>query len=172
VLTEIQNTDQYLRTQDGIPWPTPTPGYQIEPTVESYPSNINKGWNAAAQPGSPPGLNGCSSCGPQGSRDIAFGGMSYEEAMNYSPAPLTEQLGALRGGSATPYQEPARELQPGFGGGGWHGPDYLAMGLIAAGGYAGFRLSRDRETAVRAGATVGGLLAGLAAAAISSFMLD
>jgi hypothetical protein len=108
VMTEVQRTNDYLQAQHGLPWPPPEPPYRLERTVASTKGNINKGWNAAAQPGSPPGLV------PKmpAVRDVSIGGQSYAEAMNYAPAPLTDNLGSLRG----PYLEPASELRPGFAG--------------------------------------------------------
>jgi hypothetical protein len=84
VLKEISNTNDYLKGQEGTPWPTPDTPYGL--------THIGAGVQL------PP-------------RDINVGGMTWAEALNYSPAPLTDNLGALRG----PYQEPAHELTPGFG---------------------------------------------------------
>jgi hypothetical protein len=159
VLTEIQRTQDYIRTQDGMPWPPLAEDYTLSPTVTSRPGNINKGWNAAAQPGSPPGLDGC------GCRDANFGGLTYEQAMNYSPAPLTDNLGSLQRLDQI-YQEPSYELRPGFGR--IDTDDILSMLIIAAGGYGGYALSRNRATGTRVAVTAGGLLAGYAAAALIS----
>lgn len=91
----IGRTDTYLTLMKGKPWPTPlnegkiSAGY-IEPTVMSRVSNINQGWNAAAQPGSPPGLN-------VGYSDMTIGATSWAEAMEYSPSPLADKIGELQG---------------------------------------------------------------------------
>jgi hypothetical protein len=102
ILQKIRELKRYQKQQAGKPYPNVTNersagrGYTAR-TTKAVRGNINKGWNAAAQPASSPGvLEGLQ----KGFRDVAFGGLSYEEAMNYSPAPLTDQLGALRGGSA------------------------------------------------------------------------
>jgi len=136
VLTEIQNTNDYLRSQAGVSWPTPWHPYKLRPTVDSRKGNINVGWNAAAQPGSPPGYR--VQAAPY--RDVSIGGESYAEAMNYSPAPLTDGLGALRGGS---YREPASELRPGFG---QTGGAVAMLPLLALGGLVWWMLSRSPET--------------------------
>lgn len=91
----IGKTDTYLMLMSGKPWPPPlnqgriSAGY-VMPTVMSRVSNINKGWNAAAQPGPPPGLN-------VGYSDKTLGPSTWEEALDYAPSPLADQLGALQG---------------------------------------------------------------------------
>lgn len=116
----IRQWNRYKKSL-GTPWPTPAQPYKLEPTVYSEPGSIYEGWNAASQPGSPPGMGGFS--------EINVGAMSYEEAMNYVPSPLTDNLGALR----TDFKEPRRELRPGFGvaqGASVMLPLALAAGLI------------------------------------------
>ncbi len=99
----IKKWHKYLHSL-GTPWPTPFKPYGLEPTVESYRSSIYEGWNAASQPGAPPGF---------GFAEADFGGMTYMEAMEWTPAPLTQALGAL--GALAPHQEQAFDLRPGFG---------------------------------------------------------
>lgn len=161
VLREIHNTNDYLKVQEGLPWPPPDPPYRLERTVASAQGNINQGWNAASQPGAAPGLQ----MRTPAVRNLDAGGMSYREALNYNPAPLTDNLGSLRGGS---YQEPASELRPGFGrvdG----ARDILATVLIGLGAYGGYRLAEGRTNTVKVGATVGGLLAGWVVAAVATW---
>jgi hypothetical protein len=130
VLTDIQKWERYDKRMGGKPWPTPNPKpyYKIEPTVQGEPGNIFVGWNAASQPGSPPGMGGFA--------EINVGAMSYEEAMNYSPAPLTEQLGALRG----TFKEPRSELRPGFGAA---GAGAAMLPLLMLGGLIFWLATRD-----------------------------
>jgi hypothetical protein len=85
VIREISNTTDYIKRQEGTSWPTPETPYEL--------THIGTGVKL------PP-------------KEVNVGAMSWAEALNYSPAPLTDNLGALRGGS---HQEPAHELRPGFG---------------------------------------------------------
>lgn len=91
----IGRTDTYLMLMRGTPWPTPlnegkiSAGY-VTPTVMSRVSNINKGWNAAAQPGGAPGTQ-------VGYSEKTLGPTSWAEAMNYSPSPLADKIGSLQG---------------------------------------------------------------------------
>jgi hypothetical protein len=152
VLKQIAQLDRYMSKEAGVPWPTPYRSYDAtKPTVSARKSNINKGWNAAAQPGAAPGL-----------QDLRMGALTYAEAMNWTPAPLTDNLGALATG---PYMEPGSELRPGFGGvDGWNVLDLL---IIAGGAYGGYKLAQDRETSVKAAATLGGSAAGLVVAVLT-----
>lgn len=123
VMTDIRDWEEYDKRMEGKPWPTPNPKpyYMLEPTVGAEQGDIFVGWNAASQPGSPPGMGGFA--------EINAGAMSYEEAMNYSPAPLTENLGSLRDS----FKEPRRALRPGFGGAGAGGallPLAMIGGLV------------------------------------------
>jgi hypothetical protein len=122
VLTEIQTVTNYLNGQAGVPWPPPDSPYRLERTVASVPGNINEGWNAAAQQGAAPGM----SVEMPPVRDVLVGGMSYAEALNYAPAPLTDNLGSLRG----PYAEPGRELRPGFGATPWQTTKLVVPALV------------------------------------------
>lgn len=158
VLTEIHNTNDYLQQQYGVPWPTPEPPYRLERTVASAQGNINKGWNAAAQPGEAPGMN----VPMQQVRDVRMGGISYAEALNYNPAPLTDNLGSLRG----PYQEPQQETRPGFGR--VDAVDVLAAAFIALGAYGGYKLAEDKNAPTKVAATAGGAIAAWVVAAVVS----
>jgi hypothetical protein len=99
ILKHIRATKRYQKQQAGKPYPGVTNersagrGY-LAPTTKSVKNDMSKGWNAASQPAAAPGvLEGM----PGSFRDVQIGGMTYAEAFNYSPAPLTEQYGALRG---------------------------------------------------------------------------
>jgi hypothetical protein len=72
-----------------------------------------------------------------GFSEINVGAMSWEEALLYSPAPLTENLGALRGLDEI-YKEPQADLRPGFGAveGG------TVLPLVAIGGLVWWLFSR------------------------------
>lgn len=114
--TEIRRSEAYLRRQAGRSWPSTETPYHLRPTVSSRVSDINEGWNAAAQPGPPPGYDSVFAESVMGG-----GGLTYEEAMQWSPAPLTQATTALGAPVAEGqrldgiYQEPMRELRPGFG---------------------------------------------------------
>ena len=100
VLKEIAQLKKYMASL-GTPWPTPTKPYTLRSTVAALPGNINKGWNAASQPGAAPGMV---------IRDVALGSMSWEEALNYTPAPLTDNLGSLMAA----FKEPGPEDRNGY----------------------------------------------------------
>jgi hypothetical protein len=98
VLKEIRNLKRYQKRIDGRPYPNVlrqkavARGY-LTPTAFAAKDDINKGWNAASQPGSPPGLMvGV----PIKDVDAGGGGLTYAQALNYDPAPLTDHLGSLR----------------------------------------------------------------------------
>jgi hypothetical protein len=121
VLKLIANAQRYQKRIDGRPYPNVrnqkaiARGY-LAPTDFSAKDNLNQGWNAAAQPGAAPGLVVSA---PIRDVDAAGGGLTYAQALNYDPAPLTEHLGALRGlgAASVPQQTPgdqsvgARELK-------------------------------------------------------------
>lgn len=138
---EAVQSEAYMKRMAGVSWPTPEIPYTLRPTVSAVRSNINKGWNAAAQPGAAPGL------GPMFA-EAYFGGsaLTYEEAVLWTPepSPLTQQIGALSAPVAEGqrldglnYKEPARELRPGFGaaeerrGGGVVLPMLMMVGFAA-----------------------------------------
>lgn len=91
----IGRTDTYLALMAGKPWPTPldqgrvSAGYTF-PTVSSRITDINVGWNAAAQPGDAPGTQ-------YGYSDRTLGPSTWEEALNYAPSPLADKIGQLQG---------------------------------------------------------------------------
>lgn len=142
ILQKISASNAYLARMAGKSWPSvATPPNFLRPTAYAQRSSINKGWNAAAQPGDAPGLAGCGCSVPlqdrlkalragyaagtaaraagngvarEGFSNIDVGPMSWEEALLYSPAPLTENIGALRGLDEI-YREPQTDLRPGFG---------------------------------------------------------
>jgi hypothetical protein len=102
IISKIRASDAYLARMAGKPWPSvATDPDFLRPTAYAQRSSINRGWNAAAQPGAAPGLAGCGCKTPppaagNGFREINVGPMSWEEALLYSPAPLTDNLGSLR----------------------------------------------------------------------------
>jgi len=94
----IEQSDRYLLQTAGRPWPSTRQGSAITrgylaPTDYAKRSSIASGWNAAAQPGSSPGVLSTT----PGYRDINVGPGSYAEAMEYAPSPLAEQAGSLMG---------------------------------------------------------------------------
>ena len=133
VLKQIRKARKYLKKQEGTPYPNVlnqkriAAGY-LAPTDTSFKNNMNKGWNAAAQPGAAPGLL---EGGPAGFANIHVGALSWEQAMNYSPAPLTDNLGALRSAGDLMGRDQAA---PGLG----EGEDntMLVAGTMVAGGVA------------------------------------
>jgi hypothetical protein len=71
----------------GNPWP---PIWRepddIAPTVESYRNNMNVGYNAASQPGTPPGLAGCGCGGPKmglGGCGCRFNGLGSDDDLDF-----------------------------------------------------------------------------------------
>lgn len=159
VLTEIATINDYMRSL-GTPYPTPWNPDRPAPTVAALRSNINQGYNAAAQPGSPPGY-GPMNAAPY--REVNAGGMTYTEALNADVPVLTDNLGSLRGGS---YQEPAHELRPGFGR--VDADDVLVVVFIALGAYGGYKLAEDKNFPTKAMATAGGALSAWVVAALVS----
>lgn len=102
ILKEIRNLQRYQKRIDGKPYPNVrnqraiARGY-LTPTDFAAKDNLNQGWNAAAQPGAAPGLMVGA---PIKDMDAGGGGLTYAQALNYDPAPLTEHLGSLRGVAA------------------------------------------------------------------------
>lgn len=95
LLETVGRTDLYLTLMAGKPWPTPfnegrVSAGAIAPTVMGVKSSINKGWNAASQPGAAPSMM-------LGFSDKTLGPSTWEEALNYAPSPLAEKIGALQG---------------------------------------------------------------------------
>jgi hypothetical protein len=128
----IRDWDGYTAIQNGVPWPPRAPGYTLEPTVASRRGDIYEGWNAASQPGAAPGM---------GFAEINVGAMSYEEAMNWSPAPMTDNLGALR----TNFREPRGETRPGFGAAGGGNVVVPFVLLLGFGLWALSRMAQEEE---------------------------
>lgn len=99
VLKKIRQMQRYEKRMAGKPYPNVlrqraiAAGY-IAPTARSGKDNISKGWNAAAQPGPPPGYSQTDIS----IKDVDPGGegLTYMQALNYDPAPLTDHLGSLR----------------------------------------------------------------------------
>lgn len=143
VLKQIRKTKSYLKKQFGKPYPNVlnqqaiARGY-VTPTAQSGKDSIYKGWNAAAQPGPAPGLVE----GTMVVRDLDVGGLTYAQAMNYAPSPLTEQLGALRSfgeleqEASAPQQQPVSQMKNNMG-----GILFLALAGLAA--YGLYDLWRD-----------------------------
>lgn len=147
VLTQITKLNKYMKSL-GTPWPNVWHPERLQSTVAFRKGNINQGWNAASQPGAAPGL-----------QDLRLGDLTYEEAMNWTPAPLTDNLGALAQGPRN-YAEPAHELRPGFGATDLR-ENVIPLLVIAAGAYGGYKLAQDRTPGVKFAATAGGAAAGL-----------
>jgi hypothetical protein len=80
-------SDRYILSMQGNPWP---PIWRepddIAPTVESYRNNMNVGYNAASQPGTPPGLAGCGCGGPKmglGGCGCRFNGLGSDDDLDF-----------------------------------------------------------------------------------------
>jgi hypothetical protein len=108
VLQEIRKLARYEKRMGGKPYPNVlrqraiAKGY-ITPTDYAAKGDINKGWNAAAQPGPAPGMR-LDAGVPIRDIDPGGGGLTYQQALNYDPAPLTDHLGSLRSMSAVAKQ--------------------------------------------------------------------
>jgi hypothetical protein len=145
ILQKIKTSNAYLKRIAGKPYPAPhTPYPWTEFLSYGTKSSLYEGWNAAAQPGDPPGLAGCGcqklpapSGVSGGFKEINVGPMSWEEALLYSPAPLTDNLGALRGLDEI-YRESQSDLRPGFAGVG----SETLLPLAAIGGFVWWLFSR------------------------------
>jgi len=143
ILQKISASDAYLVRMAGKAWPSVETTPRFGPTSYAQKSSINKGWNAAAQPGPAPGLSGCgcqklpASNGVSGFKEVNVGPMSWEEALLYAPAPLTEKLGSLRGLDEI-YAEPNGNL----GQSGSDTTDWVLWGLYGAAAYGLYRMFR------------------------------
>ncbi len=98
ILDKRRRAFRYMKRMVGKPWPSvlrqgPIAAGYIDPTEKERSSSIYEGWNAASQAGAAPGLDGCVGCR---FGELGFGGLTYQQAMNYSPAPLTDNLGNLQ----------------------------------------------------------------------------
>jgi len=110
VLKQIRKLKRYEKRMAGKPYPNVVQqraiarGYVL-PTVRAEKGNINKGWNAAAQPGAAPGLVEGNAL-PIKDVDPGGGGLTYAQALLYDPSPMTDHLGSLRSMSDVVQQQP------------------------------------------------------------------
>ncbi len=111
-----------------------SPGYELSASID--PSNgVNYAGGSSYTPGLPLLPSNAGLVGYQGGlRDIAFGDMSYREAMDWSPSPMTERISALRAGAGRTFEGlgAAESMNPM-----WY--------FLAAGALAWVLLGRRRE---------------------------
>ncbi len=113
ILKKIRKLKRYEKRMNGKPYPNVLQqraiarGYVL-PTVREEKGNINKGWNAAAQPGAAPGLVEGNAL-PIKDVDPGGGGLTYAQALLYDPAPMTDHLGSLRSFADVVQQKPGEQ---------------------------------------------------------------
>lgn len=81
-----------------------SPTYEIVRTVDPS-DGANYSGGSSYTPGMPllPSNAGLAGYGG-GLREASFGAMTYEEAMDYAPAPLTQRIDALRAGAGRQFE--------------------------------------------------------------------
>jgi len=91
-----------------------SPTYEIVRTIDPS-GGANYSGGSSYEPGMPLLSSNAGLAGYGGTvREASFGAMSYEEAMNYNPAPLTQRIDALRAGAGRTFAglEASQSLNP------------------------------------------------------------
>lgn len=83
-----------------------SPTYEISRTIDAS-DGVNYSGGSSYVPGLPLLPSNAGLVGYHGTvREASFGAMTYEEAMNYSPAPMTQRISALKAGAGRTLEGP------------------------------------------------------------------
>jgi hypothetical protein len=91
-----------------------SPTYEVIRTIDPS-DGVNYSGGSSYTPGMPLLGSNAGLAGYGGAvREASFGSMTYEEAMNYTPAPLTQRIDALRAGAGRQFAglEASQSLNP------------------------------------------------------------
>lgn len=81
-----------------------SPTYEVIRTIDPS-DGANYSGGASYSPGMPLLASNAGLAGYGGAmREASFGSMTYEEAMNYTPAPLTQRINALQAGAGRTFE--------------------------------------------------------------------